>query len=154
MWCPAVIVELPFLLHPKPLKRGDVAKGKICTRQRRDKGKHTFSGGPGPPSSRSSSLSLPSSPSRDAKLVMLPTLVSRRKVRTAGVSHRPERVFQRKELAGASTHMPSRRALLWESQVLHLTKRWWRDCLSPPPRRQHSLDRIFFIFVGLVGRSW
>ena len=119
---------------------------EICTKK---KGRLHPQGGPGPPSSPSGRSTISSrschSSSRGVRVTILPTFVSRGKVRTASVA-----LSSRKStlMAGARgcfhSHafpMPFQRSLICADEARLLTNRWRRDCLSPLPH-QHSLDRI------------
>ena len=135
------------------------AKKNANKRKGETKEKLQSQGGPGSPSSPSSSWpssscrstissssSYSSSSMGGARATLIPALVSRRKARTSGIA-----LSSRKSslMVGArgcfhpqafTTLLQS--SFVWAAQAKHLTKRLWRDCRSPLPHHQHSLDRF------------
>ena len=116
-------------------------------KQRKAEGKGTVYGGPGPPCSPNS-LSSPSSSSGGTLSVpMHPTLVVRKKSKTASVA-RPSNSSLTRVLPLARPPI-SYIFLACGAHARHWGKRWRRDRGSPLAHQQHSLMSIF-----LMRRKW
>ena len=113
-WCPVVIVGPPLLLPPNSARENEKVEQRKGQRERQRK---KYNGRAGraallslvicPPPPGNSSITSPSSPG-GAKVITLPTFVSRKKAKTAGVALSSLKGRLAGGPEGVSTRMPSR----------------------------------------------
>ena len=88
-------------------------------------------------------------------MTTLPTFVSRKNCRTAGVALSSLKSSLTVDARGCfhSHAFPTLlySSLIWASQVMHLMKRWCRNCISPLLHHQHLSDRIVFVTSARYG---